>query len=183
MEKCVRASGGAHNLTHLISGRAARRTSCAFAACVVACGLLTVVCLFCVAVGWAVLVFVDYVMVCILHAVLSPPFWSVFCSDFGYHRYVCNSLLSGSVLFSVVLCCVLCNVLFCLPSILSCLGWIRHGRVVLVCSAMSSYGMLRASPIWSFLFSVLVCVVHVVLPYVRTNVIVTASNKNIASVV
>ena len=75
----------------------------------------------------------------------TPPLCSVFWSEFGYHRYVCNSLLSDSVLFCVVLLSVLCNVLFCIC-------------VVLVRSAMSSYGMLRASPIWSFLFSVLVCV-------------------------
>ena len=111
--------------------------------------LLHVVCLllsvcFCVAVGCAVFVFVDSVMVCIWHAVIfPPPLCYVFWSEFGYHRYVCNSMLSGSVLFCVVLFCVLCNVLFC-----KC--------VVLARSAMSSYGMLRASPIWSFLFSVLV---------------------------
>ena len=90
--------GGAQNHTHLISGRAAHRTSRAFAACVVACDLLTVVsvvCLFCVAVGFAGLVFVDSLMVCILHAVLFPP-PILFCSG-----------LSGSVLFYVVLLCVL----------------------------------------------------------------------------
>ena len=96
-----------------------------------------------------------------------PPFCSMFWSELGYYCYACNSLLSGSVLFCVVLFCVLC--MSCsayLLSILSCLGLIRYGLVVLVCSAMSSSGMLRASPIWYVLFSVLVCVVHAVLPYV-----------------
>ena len=72
-------------------------------------------------------------------------------------------------LFCSVLFCFVCSVMSrsaYLLSILSCLGLVRYGRVVLVCSAMSPSGMLRASPIWSFLFSVLVCVVHVVLPYV-----------------
>ena len=72
-------------------------------------------------------------------------------------------------LFCSVLLSFVCRVMSFsayLLSILSCLGLIRYGRVVLVCSAMSSYSLLRASPIWSFLFSVLVCVVHVVLPYV-----------------
>ena len=116
----MRASGGTHNHTHLMSGRTARKTSCAFAACVVACVLPTVVCLFCVAVGCAACFFVDYVMVCILHAVLFPlPFCSLFWPEFGYLRYVCNSMPSGSVLFCVVLFCVLCNVLFCIFAVFS----------------------------------------------------------------
>ena len=160
--------------------RPARRTSCAFAACVAASDLLTVVCLYCVAVGCAVSVFVEYVMVCILHAVI----------------FLCSGLNADIAFMFAIPCCsdLLCAVLFCfvcclmscaayLLSILSCVGLIHYGHVVLVCSAMSSYGMLRASPIWSFLFSVLVCVVHVVLPYVRTTVTVTASIGNIASVV
>ena len=170
--------------TPLMSGRTARRTSCAFAACVAASDLLTVVCLYCVAVGCAVSLFVEYVMVCILHAVIFP------------HYVLCSGLNADIAVMFAIPCCsdLLCSVLFCfvccliscaayLLSILSCLGLIHYGRVVLVCSAVSSYGMLRASPIWSFLFSVLVCVVHVVLPYVRTTVTVTASIGNIASVV
>ena len=153
--------------THLISGRTARSTSCAFAACVAARALLNVAGLYCVAVCCAVLVFVDYVMVCILHAVTFP------------HYVLCAGLNADiTVMFSIPCCpALLCSVLFCfafclmscaayLLSILSCLGLIHYGLVVLVCSAMSSYGMLRASPILSCLFSVLVCVVHVGLPYV-----------------
>ena len=77
---------------------------------------------------------------------------------------LCCSALLCSVLFCCV-CCLMSRAAYLL-SILSCLGLIHYGRVVLAFSAMSSSGMLRASPIWSFLFSVLVCVVHVVLPYV-----------------
>ena len=165
----MRASGGAHNHTHLISGRAAQRTSCAFAACVVACDLLTVVSLFCVAVGCAVLVFVDSVMLCILHAVLFPH--CVLCYGFTPDITVMFAIPCCRALFcSLLFCFVCCVISFSayLLSILSCLGLVRYWRVVLVCSAMSSYVLLRASPIWSFLFFVLVCVcvVHVVLQYV-----------------
>ena len=68
----MRGSGGAHNHTHLISERTAEKTSCAFAACEIARDLLNVVRLFCVAVGCAVLLFADSLMVCILHAVVFP---------------------------------------------------------------------------------------------------------------
>ena len=150
-----------------MSGRTARRASCAFAACVAASDLLTVGCLYCVAVGCAVSMFVEYVMVCILHADIFP------------HYVLCSGLSADIAVMFAIPCCsdLLCSVLFCfvcclmscaayLLSVLSCVGLIHYGRVVLVCSAMSSYGMLRARPIWYFLFSVLVCVVQVVLPYV-----------------
>ena len=106
--------------------------------------------------------------------------WYAYCMLFyPPHSVLCSGLNSDITVAFAIPCCLalVCSVLFCavccvmscsayLLSILSCLGLIRYGRVVPVCFAMSSYRMLRASPIWSFLFSVLVCVVHVVLPYV-----------------
>ena len=167
MDKCVRARGGAHNHTHLISGRAARRTSCAFAACVVACNLCTVVGLcfaaFCVR-AWCLWILDGMHIACcsiLPHSVLCSGLNSDITVAFAIS---CCLALVCSVLFCAVCCVISCSAY--LLSILSCLGLIRYGRVVPVCFAMSSYRMLRASPIWSFLFSVLVCVVHVVLPYV-----------------
>ena len=164
---CGRA-GARTIIRTLYSERAARRASRAFATCFAACVLLTVVCLFCVAVGCAVLVFVDPVMVCILHAVLFPPH-SVLCSVLSSVITVMFAIECCPALFCSVLLCVVCSVMSCsayLLSILACLGLICYGCFVLVCSAMSCYGVLRASPFCSFLFSVLVCVVHDVGPCV-----------------
>ena len=86
-----------------MSGRTARRTSCAFAACVAASDLLIVVCLYCVAVDCAVSVFVEYVMVCILHAVQFPP-----------HFVLCSNLNSDITVVFAIPCCpaLFCSVLF-----------------------------------------------------------------------
>ena len=161
----MRASGDVHNHTHAISGRVSRRTSCAFAACVVAWDLFTVVCLFCVAVGFVGFVFVDSVMVCTLHSVRFPPN-SVLCSGQNPDITVMSASPCCPALFCSVLFCFVCCVMSCsayVLSILSFFGLICFGRVVLVYSALSFYSMMRASPTLSFLFSVLVCVVHVVL--------------------
>ena len=96
----------------------------------------------------------------------SPPH-SVLCSGLNSDITVMFAIPCCPALFCSVLFCFVCCVMSCsasLLSILSCLGLIRHGRVVLSVP-LSSYGMLRANPIWSVLFSVLVLVVHVVLPY------------------
>ena len=77
-----------------MSGRTARRASCAFAACVAASDLLTVVCLYCVAVGCAVSMFVEYVMVCILHAVIFP------------HYVLCSGLNADIAVMFAIPCCL-----------------------------------------------------------------------------
>ena len=99
-------------------------------------------CLFvcCVAVRCAVVVFEDSVMVCILHSVIFPPLCSVLCSEFCYHHYVRNSMLSGSALFCVVLFCVFCNVLFCICAVYSVV--LGVDMLWLCCSGLFRYVLL-----------------------------------------
>ena len=102
-------------------------------------------------------------------ACCSIPPHSVLCSGLNLDIAVMFAIPCSPALFCSVLFCVVCYVMSSsasLQSILSCFGLMRFGRVVLVYSAMSFYSMLRASPTLSLLFSVPVCVVHVVLPYV-----------------
>ena len=105
--------------TPLMSGRTARRTSCAFAACVAARALLNVACLYCVAVCCAVFGVCGLCDGMHLACCYIPPLCFVFWSECGYRRYVCNSLLFGFALFCVVLFCVLFSVLCCIFAICS----------------------------------------------------------------